>query len=78
MNAECRMKPVTGMVASATMSDLRFWYDPAACVRHGSAPDIAGKGYANPIATFLSVAMMFLMLPSRRCLRHPAAFRPPG
>ena len=25
---------------------------------HGSAPDIAGKGYANPIATFLSVAMM--------------------
>jgi tartrate dehydrogenase/decarboxylase/D-malate dehydrogenase len=25
---------------------------------HGSAPDIAGKGVANPIATFLSVAMM--------------------
>jgi hypothetical protein len=25
---------------------------------HGSAPDIAGKGWANPIATFLSVAMM--------------------
>jgi isocitrate/isopropylmalate dehydrogenase len=25
---------------------------------HGSAPDIAGKGYANPIATCLSVAMM--------------------
>jgi tartrate dehydrogenase/decarboxylase/D-malate dehydrogenase len=25
---------------------------------HGSAPDIAGKGWANPIATCLSVAMM--------------------
>ena len=25
---------------------------------HGSAPDIAGKGIANPLATFLSVAMM--------------------
>jgi isocitrate/isopropylmalate dehydrogenase len=25
---------------------------------HGSAPDIAGKNFANPIATFLSVAMM--------------------
>jgi 3-isopropylmalate dehydrogenase len=25
---------------------------------HGSAPDIAGKGIANPVATILSVAMM--------------------
>jgi 3-isopropylmalate dehydrogenase len=25
---------------------------------HGSAPDIAGKGVANPLATILSVAMM--------------------
>jgi 3-isopropylmalate dehydrogenase len=25
---------------------------------HGSAPDITGKGIANPLATFLSVAMM--------------------
>ena len=25
---------------------------------HGSAPEIAGKGIANPLATFLSVAMM--------------------
>jgi tartrate dehydrogenase/decarboxylase/D-malate dehydrogenase len=29
---------------------------------HGSAPDIAGKNYANPIATFLSVAMMLEFL----------------
>ena len=26
---------------------------------HGSAPDIAGKGLANPLATILSVGMMF-------------------
>jgi tartrate dehydrogenase/decarboxylase/D-malate dehydrogenase len=29
---------------------------------HGSAPDIAGKNWANPIATFLSVAMMLEFL----------------
>ena len=29
-------------------------YEPC----HGSAPDIAGKGIANPLATILSVAMM--------------------
>jgi 3-isopropylmalate dehydrogenase len=29
-------------------------YDPC----HGSAPDIAGQGIANPLATILSVAMM--------------------
>jgi 3-isopropylmalate dehydrogenase len=29
-------------------------YEPC----HGSAPDIAGKGVANPLATILSVAMM--------------------
>jgi tartrate dehydrogenase/decarboxylase/D-malate dehydrogenase len=29
---------------------------------HGSAPDIAGKNVANPIATFLSVAMMLEFL----------------
>jgi 3-isopropylmalate dehydrogenase len=30
-------------------------YEPS----HGSAPDIAGKNIANPLATILSVAMMF-------------------
>jgi tartrate dehydrogenase/decarboxylase/D-malate dehydrogenase len=29
---------------------------------HGSAPDIAGKNFANPIATFLSIAMMLEFL----------------
>ena len=31
---------------------------------HGTAPDIAGKGIANPIATILSVAMLLEWLPS--------------
>lgn len=45
-----------GMLPSASMSDGKtpFMYEPI----HGSAPDIAGKNIANPIATILSVAMM--------------------
>ena len=44
-----------GMLSSASMNESRFGlYEPS----HGSAPDIAGKGIANPIATILSAAMM--------------------
>ena len=44
-----------GMLASASMNDTKFGlYEPS----HGSAPDIAGKNIANPIATILSAAMM--------------------
>lgn len=44
-----------GMLPSASMGDGRVsLYEPI----HGSAPDIAGKGIANPLATILSVAMM--------------------
>lgn len=44
-----------GMLASASLNDTRFGlYEPS----HGSAPDIAGKDIANPIATVLSAAMM--------------------
>lgn len=44
-----------GMLASASLNDTRFGlYEPSG----GSAPDIAGKGIANPIATILSAAMM--------------------
>ncbi len=44
-----------GMLASASLNDTRFGlYEPS----HGSAPDIAGKDVANPIATVLSAAMM--------------------
>lgn len=43
-----------GMLPSASLGDRYALYEPV----HGSAPDIAGKGIANPIATILSVAMM--------------------
>lgn len=44
-----------GMLSSASMNDSKFgMYEPS----HGSAPDIAGKNVANPIATILSAAMM--------------------
>ena len=44
-----------GMLASASLNDTKFGlYEPS----HGSAPDIAGKNIANPIATILSAAMM--------------------
>ena len=44
-----------GMLSSASLNEGRFGlYEPS----HGSAPDIAGKGIANPIATILSAAMM--------------------
>ena len=44
-----------GMLPSASLKNDNFGlYEPV----HGSAPDIAGKGIANPLATILSVAMM--------------------
>jgi len=44
-----------GMLASASLNETKKGlYEPA----HGSAPDIAGKNLANPLATILSVAMM--------------------
>ena len=44
-----------GMLPSASLGgDGPGLFEPV----HGSAPDIAGQGIANPLATFLSVAMM--------------------
>jgi 3-isopropylmalate dehydrogenase len=44
-----------GMLPSASLDDKnKGLYEPS----HGSAPDIAGKGVANPLATILSAAMM--------------------
>lgn len=43
-----------GMLPSASLSDTIGLYEPI----HGSAPDIAGQGIANPLGTILSVAMM--------------------
>ena len=43
-----------GLLPSASTGDKTAIYEPI----HGSAPDIAGKGIANPIATIVSAAMM--------------------
>src|SRR5713226_6141960 len=44
-----------GMLPSASLGDgTRGLYEPI----HGSAPDIAGKGIANPLGTILSAAML--------------------
>lgn len=44
-----------GLLASASLAEGKFGlYEPI----HGSAPDIAGKGLANPMATILSAAML--------------------
>jgi 3-isopropylmalate dehydrogenase len=54
-----------GMLPSASLDDNnKGLYEPS----HGSAPDIAGKGVANPLATILSAAMML-----RYSLRQPQA-----
>lgn len=43
-----------GMLASASVGEGTALYEPS----HGSAPDIAGKGIANPLAQIMSVEMM--------------------
>src|SRR5207344_1878723 len=43
-----------GLLPSASLGDGPGLYEPI----HGSAPDIAGKGIANPLGTIASVAMM--------------------
>jgi 3-isopropylmalate dehydrogenase len=53
-----------GMLPSASLDEAgKGMYEPI----HGSAPDIAGQGVANPLATILSVAMML-----RYSLNEPA------
>lgn len=43
-----------GLLPSASLGDGTGMYEPI----HGSAPDIAGMGIANPLGTILSAAMM--------------------
>jgi 3-isopropylmalate dehydrogenase len=50
-----------GMAPCAEVGDRHGLFQPA----HGSAPDIAGKGLANPIAMLLSAAMMLEWLGER-------------
>jgi 3-isopropylmalate dehydrogenase len=54
-----------GMAPSADLGDKHAVFQPS----HGSAPDIAGKGIANPIATILSVALML------EWFNHPETLR---
>ncbi len=58
-----------GMAPSADIGDRHAIFQPS----HGTAPTIAGQGIANPVATILSVAMMFdyLEFPDgARMIRH--------
>lgn len=64
-----------GMLPSASLGDTkRGLYEPI----HGSAPDIAGKGIANPYGTIFSVAMLLrhsLELPKEADALDAAAIR---
>ncbi len=56
-----------GMLPSASLdSNAKGMYEPI----HGSAPDIAGKSIANPLATLLSVAMMLRYSLGEQVLAH--------
>lgn len=60
-----------GMAPSADIGDRYALFQPA----HGTAPDIAGKGIANPIATIVSVAMMLEWLGQPETVRGAALIR---
>jgi 3-isopropylmalate dehydrogenase len=62
-----------GVAPSADVNESMGVFQPS----HGSAPDIAGKGVANPVATILSAAMLLEWLADRhddsRCAEAAAA-----
>jgi 3-isopropylmalate dehydrogenase len=60
-----------GMAPSADLGDACGLFQPS----HGTAPDIAGKGIANPIATILSGAMMLDWLGSEETKRGARLIR---
>ena len=60
-----------GMAPSADLGDDCGLFQPS----HGTAPDIAGKGIANPVATILSAAMMLEWLDHPETLRGAALIR---
>jgi methanogen homoisocitrate dehydrogenase len=59
-----------GLAPSANIGDKQAFFEPV----HGSAPDIAGKGIANPMAAILSLEMMFDHMGKKReaCLVNRA------
>ncbi|MEX2303489.1 MAG: isocitrate/isopropylmalate dehydrogenase family protein [Bryobacterales bacterium] len=60
-----------GLAPSADIGDKHAVFQPS----HGSAPDIAGQGIANPVAAILSAAMMLEWLAHPETLRGAAAIR---
>lgn len=60
-----------GLAPSADVGDKHAVFQPA----HGSAPDIAGKGVANPVATILSAAMMLDWFGEPACREGAARIR---
>lgn len=64
-----------GVAPSADVSKEHAVFQPC----HGTVPDIAGKGIANPVATILSAAMMLDLIGERRndtaCLNAAASIR---
>ncbi len=64
-----------GVAPSADVSETHGVFQPS----HGSAPDIAGKGAANPVATILSAAMILDWLSDKhgdeRCANAAASIR---
>ncbi len=60
-----------GVAPSADFGERHAVFQPV----HGSAPDIAGKGIANPVAAILSAAMMLDWLGSRLCRRAAETVR---
>jgi 3-isopropylmalate dehydrogenase len=64
-----------GVAPSADVSSEHAVFQPS----HGTAPDIAGKGVANPVATILSAAMMLDWLGERHqdpaCIKAAASVR---
>ena len=51
-----------GLLPSASIGASKALYEPI----HGSAPDIAGQGKANPVAAILSMAMLFTHSPETK------------
>jgi 3-isopropylmalate dehydrogenase len=60
-----------GLAPSADIGDQAAVFQPS----HGTAPDIAGRGIANPIATILSAALMLDWLKHPECIRAAARIR---
>ena len=60
-----------GMAPSGDIGDKAAVFQPS----HGSAPDIAGKGIANPTATILSVALMLDWFGTEECAQGAALIR---